>query len=61
MITGGGSGIMKAANKGAHRAGGKSIGLNINLPFEQSNNEHIDPDKNLDFNYFFTRKLLFVK
>ena len=52
---------MEAANKGANRAGGKSIGLNINLPFEQSHNEYIDSDKNLDFNYFFTRKLMFVK
>ena len=61
LIIGGGPGIMEAANKEAHRAGGKSIGLNINLPFEQSHNQYIDPDKNLEFNYFFTRKLMFVK
>lgn len=60
-ITGGGPGIMEAANKGAFLEGAPSVGLNIDLPFEQSYNEFIDPDKNLNYNYFFIRKVMFVK
>lgn len=61
IISGGGPGIMEAANRGARSVGGASVGLNIELPHEQGSNEFIDPDKLITFRYFFVRKVMFVK
>ncbi len=61
VITGGGPGVMEAANRGASKGKGSSVGINISLPFEQKSNPYIDPDKLINFDHFYVRKVMFVK
>ncbi|MDI6765625.1 MAG: TIGR00730 family Rossman fold protein [Bacteroidota bacterium] len=61
IISGGGPGIMEAANRGAREAAGDSVGINIDLPFEQKANEYVDPDKLITFRHFYVRKVMFIK
>ncbi|MEZ5314729.1 MAG: TIGR00730 family Rossman fold protein [Chlamydiales bacterium] len=61
VITGGGPGIMEAANKGAQKGKGASCGISINLPYEEANNKYIDPKYHLSYRYFFVRKLMFIR
>lgn len=61
VITGGGPGIMEAANKGAQSTGGKSCGVGIDVPYEKETNPYLDPEYRLKFRYFFVRKVMFIR